>query len=102
MRKYFYLVTEHEDEDRTGGVSVHDSPMSRPTKNEEGAITVLDEDEEGFQEIGKKVGLGYHDFEDEDEYNDNELLADVMQAKIRSVDREWARKAGVEGVAYDD
>ena len=101
MRKYFYLITEHEDEDRVGGVSVYDSPLSRATKNNEAGICVLDEEEQDFRDIGKQVGLGYHDFEDEDEYNDNELLADVMQAKIRSVDRKWARKAGVEEVAYD-
>lgn len=100
MRKHLYLVTEHEDDDRVGGVSVYDSPMSRSRKNKEEPITVLDDEKEDFRDVGKKVYLGYHDFENEAEYNDNEFVADVMQAKIRSVDRQWAEKADVAEVAY--
>ena len=98
MRKHLYLVTEHEEDERVGCVSVMDSAMSRPTKNDEGPILILDEDKEGFRVVGKKVGLGYHDFESEDDYE--QRAAEVMQAKIRDVDRRWAEKAGVEDIAY--
>jgi len=102
MRKHFYLITEHEDEDRVGGVSVFDRRLQRPTKNAEAAITVLDKDEQEFRDVGKQVALGYHDFEDEDAYNDNDLVSERMQAKVRSVDREWAEKAGIAEVVYDE
>ena len=101
LRKHLYLITEHDEDDRVGGVSITDSRLSRPTKNEEGPITVLDEQKEGFRHIGKKVGLGYHDFEGESAYADNEHVADVIQRKIRSVDRHWAEKAGIDEVVYD-
>lgn len=100
MRKHLYLVTEHEESERVGCVSIMDSPMSRPTKNNEGPITIIDEDQEDFRKVGKKVGLGYHDFESEDDYE--ERAAEVLQAKIREVDRAWAEKAGVEQIAYED
>jgi hypothetical protein len=101
MRKHFYLITEHETDGHVGGVITTDSRKSRPNKNEEAPITVLDEDTESFREVGKQVGLGYHDFESEAKYDDNKFLASVMHAKIRSVDRHWAAKAGVEDTAYE-
>jgi len=101
MRKHFYLVTEHEDGERVGAVSVMDSPMSRPTKGNEAPIRVLDDDKEGFVKVGKKVGLGYHDFESEAEYEDDDRFAEVAQAKVRTVDRQWAEKAGIAEVVYD-
>jgi len=100
VRKHLYLVTEHKEEDRIGGVSVFDSRMTRPLKNEEGPITVLDDDKEDFSDVGKKVGLGYHDFESEEAFE--EQAAEVMQKKIREVDRKWAEKAGVEDIAYGE
>ena len=102
MRKHFYLITEHEKEDRIGGVSIHDTQSTTPNKNEEAPIRVLDDEKEGSVIIGKKVGLGYHDFESEDEYEDNEVVAKVIQSKIRDVDRGWAVKAGVEDTVYGD
>ena len=101
MRKYLYLITEHEDDERVGGVSIMNSPMSRPNKNEEAPIRVLDDEAEGFEIVGKNVGLGYYDFKGEAEYENDDLVAEVMQQKIRSVDREWAEKAGVVEVVYD-
>jgi hypothetical protein len=99
-RKYFYLVTEHEESERVGGVSVMDSPMSRPTKNNEAPIRTLNDEKEDFIVVGKKVGLGYHDFESEGEYE--ERAADVMQSKIRDVDYEWAEKAGIADLVYEE
>ena len=99
-RKHMYLVTEHERDDHVGGVKIFESPLSKPLKNEEGPITVLDEDRKDFKDIGKQVHLGYADFEDEDEFE--ETAADVLKAKIRSVDRKWAEKAGVVEEVYVD
>jgi len=99
MRKYFFLVTEHEDDEKVGCVHVYDSPKQRPLKGDEDTITVLDDDKEGFRDVGKQVKLGYADFEDEDDFEGG--ASEVMQSKIREVDREWAVKAGVEEIAYD-
>jgi hypothetical protein len=96
VRKHFYLVTEHEDEDRVGGVSIMDSRMSRPLKNKEGPITVLDEDKDGFRDVGKKVGMGYYDFESEDAYEDDEQCVEVMKQKLAEIDEQWLRKAGLD------
>lgn len=94
VRKHFYLITEHDKEDRVGGVSVMGSRLSRPEKNEEGPVTVLDEEKRGFSEIGKQVHLGYADFEDEDDYEDR--VGDVIRKKLAEVDRRWLEKAGLE------
>ena len=102
MRKHFYLITEHDEEDRVGGVSVMDSRMSRPTKDNEAPIRVLDDEQEGFVVVGKQVGLGYYDFDGAAEYENNERFAEVAQEKVRSVDREWAKKAGIASSVYDD
>jgi hypothetical protein len=91
-----YLVTEHEDEEQVGGVSVMDSRMSRPLKNEEGLIRVLDDDKEGFRVVGKKVGMGYHDFESEEAYEDNDRCVEVMKQKLAEIDEKWLRKAGLD------
>jgi len=96
VRKYMYLVTEHEDDERVGGVSFMDSQMSRPLKNEEGPITVLDDDKEGFSDVGKKVGMGYHDFESQEAYEDNDNCIAVMKEKLAEIDEKWLQKAGLE------
>lgn len=96
VRKHFYLVTEHEEKDRVGGVSIMDSRMQRPLKNEEGPITVLDEDKEGFSHIGKQVGMGYYDFESEDEYEDNDRCVEVMKQKLAEIGEKWIEKAGLD------
>ena len=102
MRKHFYLITEHEKEDRIGGVIIYDTQSPTPNKNEEAPIRVLDDEKEGFVIIGKKVGLGYHDFESEESYENVELVSEVMKDKIKSVDRKWAEKAGIAKEIYGD
>lgn len=96
VRKYFYLITEHEEADRVGGVSIMDTPMSRPLKNEEGPITILDEEKEGFRRVGKKVGMGYYDFKSEARYEDNDRCVEVMKQKLAEIDEEWLHKAGLD------
>lgn len=93
MRKHLYLVTEHENEARVGDVMFSDQRFSRPVKNEEGPVTVIKEDKKGFEVIGQKVGLGYADFEDEDDLN--ERAAEVAQNKLHDVDQKWVEKAGL-------
>jgi hypothetical protein len=94
MRKHLYLITEHKEEDRVGLISAMDSRMSRPLKNEEGPITVLDEEKQGFRDVGKKVGMGYADFEDEEEME--ERFPEVIKDKLADLDERWLRKAGHE------
>jgi hypothetical protein len=88
-----YLITEHEEDDRVGGVSIMDSRMSRPLKNEEGPITILDDDKEGFRQVGKKVGMGYYDFESVEAYEDNDHCAKIMKQKLAEIDKKWLQKA---------
>lgn len=95
-RKHLYFVTEHEDEDLVGSVSIMDSPMSRPLKNEEGPIHVLDEEREGFRKVGKKVGMGYYDFESQEAYEDNDRCAEVMKQKLAEINEDWLEKAGLD------
>ena len=99
MRKHFYLITEHEREERVGGVSIYDSPMRDALKDEEGRITVFDKENGEFNDVGKKVGLGYHDFDDEADYEAR--VGDVLVEKIQEVDRKWAERAGVAEEVYD-
>jgi hypothetical protein len=96
VRKHFYLITEHEKDDRVGGVSIMNSQLSRPLKNQEGPVTVLDDEIEDFREVGKQVGLGYYDFEHESRYEDNDHLVSVMKKKLAEIDEHWLRKAGLE------
>jgi len=96
VRKHFYLITDHENEDRIGGVSVMDSRLSRPEKNTEGPITVLDEEQKDFRRVGSQVGLGYHDFVSESAYDNNEHVSDVMKRKLDDIDEKWLHKAGLD------
>jgi len=94
VRKHFYLITEHEDEKRHGGISVIDGRLSRPLKNEEAPIRVLNDEKKNFEIVGKQVGMGYHDFESEEEYEDNDRFVEVTEQKLAEIDTEWLEKAG--------
>jgi hypothetical protein len=93
MRKHFYLITEHEDEEKVGRFLISETRYSKAPKNEEAPITVLDKDAGDFREIGQKVHLGYADFDDEDDYKEN--VGEVCRTKTREVDAKWREKAGV-------
>ena len=93
MRKHLYLITEHDKEDRVGGISVYNSRFSGSKKGEAEPITVLGEEKEGFRDVGEKVYLGYHDFEDEDDVEEN--FADVAQRKLGEVDVAHVERAGL-------
>lgn len=94
MRKHMYLITEHEDEEKVGAIMSTDTPMSRPVKNEEGPMHVLDDEEEDIRQVGKKVGLGYHDYATDNP--EEEHIAQVMQDKLTEIDEHWVEKAGLE------
>lgn len=102
VRKHLYLITEHEEDSRVGGVSFSDERLTHPTKNKEGDITVLDKDKEGFRTIGKQVCLGYHDFESQEAYEDEDTVVAVMKTKLNEIDRHYLEKARVEYVVDDD
>lgn len=93
-RKHLYLITEHEDEERVGGVSFADKRLSRSSKNEETPIHKFDEEAGDFVVAGKRVSLGYVDFEDEEDYEENALEA--MTRKLAEIDEEHLEKAGLD------
>ncbi|NLV14332.1 hypothetical protein [Haloarcula argentinensis] len=93
MRKHFYLVTEDDDPESVGAIMTTDSRRNRPTKNKEAPVHKFDEETGEFDERGKLVGMGYEDFEDEDDLD--ERIADVIQTKLSDIDDEWVEKAGV-------
>jgi len=94
MRKHLYLITEHENEDRVGLIAVRDKRFARSKKNESETITVLDEDERGFRDVGQNVYLGYHDFDDEEDYE--ERFGEVARQKLTEVDQAHVEKAGID------
>lgn len=94
MRKHLYLITEHEDDEKVGAIMSTNQRMSRPLKNEEGPIHVLDEEERDFRKVGRKVGMGYHDFATDDP--DDDYVVQVMKDKLAEIDQEWVEKAGLE------
>ena len=100
MRKHFYLITEHEQSDRVGGVATYDTRFAASSKNEAEPITIHDKDTGEFRDIGEKVYLGYNDFESDDP--SNETYIDVIKDKVRSVDRGWVEKAGMVDVYYGE
>lgn len=93
MRKHFYLITESE-RGNTGDVLITDKQLQHPLKNEEGPRTVFDDDACDYKQIGKQVGLGYYDFDDEDDYESN--CWQVIDSKLNEIDRKWVEKAGLD------
>jgi hypothetical protein len=94
MRKHLYLVTEHDKDDRVGGVKVMDQRMSRPEKNNEGPIQKFDKEAGDFYTAGKMVSLGYVDFEDEQDYEEN--FSEAVKRKLAEIDERWCDKAGLD------
>lgn len=99
MRKHLYLITEHEDSDKVGLLKTTDTRLTGAKKNEERVIQTLDREAIERGEITdddrgeyKVVGLGYHDFEDGDDYE--ETIGNVVQEKLSEIDTEHLEKAG--------
>lgn len=100
MRKHFYLVIEHETDDYVGGIQIQDRRSDRAFKDQPGPMMVLDEEAEDFRTVGRKVGLGYHDFENEDDYQAR--LNDVIEQKLGEIDAKWLEQAGHDPTEYQE
>jgi hypothetical protein len=94
VRKHLYLITEHEDDSKIGKVMLMDRKDLWPDKNSEGDITIFDEDAEEYRDVGRKVCLGYHDFEGQHTIGDE--LPEVVDRKLSEIDAEWVEKAGID------
>lgn len=93
MRKHFYLITEHENEDRVGAIMTMDSRRSRPTKNNEAPSHRFNEDTGDFEQHAMLVGMGYEDFDDEDDLDAR--IKSVIKSKLGDLDGKWLVKADV-------
>lgn len=93
-RKHFALITEHENEDRVGLIEISDSRPSRGEKNAETPFHKIDEDEGEFYIAGKRVLMGYVDFESEAAYDDDDKVADAVERKLAEIDAKHLEKAG--------
>ena len=94
MRKYLYLITEHPDDDMVGKVVITDKPkLTGAQKNKEGVCQKRNLDT-GETWQYQEVGLGYADFDDEEDYE--ERISDVIDEKFDEIDDEHLEKAGIE------
>jgi len=102
MRKYLSLITDHPDESKVGKIESADKPLVSIEKNEERPVHRRDVDTEA-EELGEQwteqhVGLGYVDFEDEDDYREN--FADAAIRKLNEIDEEHVENAGIAEVVF--
>jgi len=94
VRKHLSLITEHPDEEKVGNVEASERQKDRVTKNSEGVVDYRNvKTGKAWEEM--HVGLGYHDFESEQEYNDNERFVEVVSEKLAQIDDEHLEKAGL-------
>lgn len=93
MRKHLYLITEHPNEDYVGLVRATEQTYVRVEKNKEGVVDKRDLDT-GETWVEKLVGLGYHDFDGQDDYE--KRFSEVAEQKLSEIDEEHLEKAGVE------
>lgn len=100
MRKHLYLITEHENEEWVGNVNIMNSRLTRVVKNEEGPIQTFDKETGEFDTVGRQVGLGYVDFDSEEDFEDN--ISEAIRFKLAGVDYSHLEKAGVTEVLEDD
>lgn len=91
-RKHLYLITEAEDEDKVGCIKITDSRLSRAEKNRETPYHKLDEDAGDFYIAGKQVSMGYVDFDDEDDFEEN--IETELKRKMSEIDGRHLEKAG--------
>lgn len=96
MRKHFYLITDHDrDEDKIGQVQITDTQKYGTTarKNEEG-VSQHHNLETGERWTQHEVGLGYVDFEHEEQYE--RTVGEVTQDKLAEIDEKHLEKAGLD------
>lgn len=93
MRKHFYLITEHRDADRVGLVEVTDTRKAMAEKNV--AVTGRKRDlDSGEVYTYRYVSLGYVDFDDEADYEENAGAA--TRRKLSEIDEQHLADAGVD------
>jgi len=93
VRRHLYLITDHPNEDYIGKVEAREKAYTRTEKNVERPVDTLNIDT-GERCTISVVGLGYHDFDDRDDYE--ESFKPVVDRKLREVDQQHLDKAGVE------
>lgn len=94
MRKHLYLVVENERyPDREGGVSIHDTRATPSSKNEQ-TVQHMRNFETGDEWTVTHVSLGYVDFDDEDEYE--EQIGDAVKRKLAEIDERHLIDAGLD------
>jgi len=93
VRRHLYLITDHPNEYYIGKVEPREKAYTRTEKNVERPVDTLNIDT-GERCTISVVGLGYHDFDDRDDYE--ESFKPVVDRKLREVDQQHLDKAGVE------
>lgn len=94
MRKHLYLVVEDDNyPDREGGVQILDSRLTPSSKNEQ-TVHHMRNFETGEEWTKTLVSMGYVDFADEDEYEDN--IGDAIKRKLAEIDEQHLRDAGLD------
>lgn len=94
MRKHLYLVVENEERpEREGGVQIFDSRLTPSSKNEQ-TVHHMRNMETGETWEKTLVSMGYVDFDDEDEYE--EQIGDAVKRKLTEIDERHLHDAGVD------
>ena len=94
MRRYLYLITESEKHpEHVGNVEFTERQRAYSEKNVE-HVQDYRNMETGETWQGWAVSLGFYDFEDEADYNENALR--VAREKLSEVDDEHLEKAGLD------
>jgi hypothetical protein len=99
LRKYMRLIVDHEKHpEHNGLVQAQENRPIKPKKNESAEIMVRNR-ETGEEHTVEMVGLGYYDFEDEEHYE--EAFTEVAKSKLREIDAEYLRAAGLDDLAEE-
>lgn len=93
MRKYLYLVTDDPDDELVGTIEADDRPYVSAEKGVETTHRMWNR-ETGERWERKLVSLGYCDYEDQDEYED-EVIWDARE-KLADIDAELIENAGLD------
>lgn len=93
MREHFYLITEHENDDKVGACKTSEGGTAHE-KNTEREVHKFDKEEGDFYTAGKEVYMGYVDFDTDDPSNDQ--YADAIERKMGEIDGKWIDKAGLD------
>jgi hypothetical protein len=87
-----YLITEHENPKKVGNVHFTDTKRSWPDKNKAGDIQVFKNGD--YQVVGTQVCLGFHDFDSEENYNNPDVVQEVVEKKFAEIDDSFLEEAG--------